>query len=180
MKNFTKTVFTLLTCLNLNACYSVYSGGTSGRIADSESTTTPKEGIADVDIYAYTKESDRDDDFDSWSSGTLFVPQAKYYGHTTAASNGDFTLSKMVWKSYFPDFGKDADFTKLYLLYYHENYGLTKGEALIVSDSTNNTVYKELTAVRKTTLLTLSFTDVATNTNSSESLNVKIQVPQEN
>ena len=180
MKKFINTAFTLIACFTLCACYSVYSGGTSGRIVDAESTQTPKEGIADVDIYAYTNESDRDDDFDKWTSGTLFVPQSKYYGHTTTGSNGDFTLSKMVWKSYFPDFGKDADVIKLYLLYYHENYGLSKGNALIVSDSTNDTVYKELTAVRKTTSLSLTFIDVATNSTISENLNVKINVPQEN
>ena len=32
---------------------SVYNGGTGGQIVDAESTSTPKAGIANVDIYAY-------------------------------------------------------------------------------------------------------------------------------
>ena len=36
-----------------SGCYSVFSGGTGGLVVDKESTSTPKQGIANVDVYAY-------------------------------------------------------------------------------------------------------------------------------
>lgn len=161
-----------------NSCYSVFSGGTGGRIADSESTSTPKAGIANVDVYAYTDSGSRDSDFNSWTEGKVFTPSASYYAHTITDSNGEFTLSKLMWKEYSPDFGRDGDISKVYLLYYHENYGLTKGSTLIVSDSVSDSVYQELTATRKTTLLNISLIDVSTNQNATSSVNVKVEVPQ--
>lgn len=181
-EGFFKTafLFTAVAALSfsLAGCYSVFSGGTGGSVVDAESTSTPKEGIANVDVYAYTDEDDRNSDYNKWKSGTVFKPSASYYGHTSTGTNGDFSLSKIVWKSYSPEFGKDADVSTIYLLFYHEDYGLTKGKTVIVSDSTCDTVYQELTAIRKTTLLTLNFIDVASQQNTSNPVYVKVSVPQ--
>ena len=158
-KRFLKTLagaFALTTTLLLTSCYSVFSGGTGGIIVDAESTSTPKAGIPFVDVYAYTDSGTRDSAYNSWREGTVFSPSNSYYGHTTTDVNGNFTISNIVWKSDKPEFGKDADFTTIYLLYYHENYGLTKGSTVITSDSTSDTVYEELHAIRKTTALTIN------------------------
>ena len=93
----------------LTGCYSVFSGGTGGQIVDSESTSTPKAGIANVDVYAYVKSGDRNSDYNKWQEGTVFVPHAEYYGHTTTGANCKFAISKLLWKSGRPDVGKDAD-----------------------------------------------------------------------
>ena len=162
----------------VTSCYTVFSGGTGGLIVDAESTSTPKSGIANVDVYAYTSQSDRDSDFDKWSEGTVFVPTADYYGHTSTGSDGTFTISKLVWKENKPDFWRDGDYTDIFLLYYHENYGLTKDKTVIVSDSTSDTVYAELKAVRKTTNLTLNFKDVSNDALTSNEIYAKISVPQ--
>lgn len=165
-------------CISLTGCYSVFTGGTGGTIVDAESTSNPKTGIANVDVYAYTTEKDRNADFDAWTEGSTFKPAAEYYGHTTTGSSGTFSLSKIVWKAYTPTFGKDADVQQIYLLFYHENYGLVKGETLIVSDSTADTVYQELTKIRKTTVLNISMIDVANDATTSENVYVKVSVPQ--
>lgn len=159
-------------------CYSVFTGGTGGQIVDSESTSTPKAGIGFVDVYAYTSLAERDVDFALWKDDTVFAPTASYYGHTTSAADGTFSINRLVWKSNNPAFGRDADISQIYFLYYHEKYGLTKGQTLIVSDSTSNTVYQELTSVKKTTDLTLSFKDAATDSLTDVNLFVSVSVPQ--
>lgn len=172
------SIFILAINLIFTSCYSVFSGGTGGLIVDAESTSTPKRGIANVDIYAYTDSEIRDSDYGSWREGTVFSPSNSYYGHTTTDADGSFVISNIVWKENKPDFGKDADYTTIYLLYYHENYGLTKDETVITSDSTSDTVYAELTSIRKTTALNISIYDVATSGLTSNNVLVKVSVPQ--
>ena len=168
----------LTASLTFSSCYSVFNGGTGGLIVDAESTSTPKRGIANVDIYAYTSSGSRDSDFGKWKEGSVFSPSASYYGHTTTDTNGNFVISNIVWKENKPDFGKDADYTTIYLLYYHENYGLTKDQTVITSDSTSDTVYAELTAIKKTTALNISIYDVANSNLTSNNVLVKVSVPQ--
>ena len=171
-------IITLSTIIFLTSCYSVFNGGTGGLIVDAESTDNPKRGIANVDIYAYTSRSSRDSDFKAWKEGTIFAPSNTYYGHTSTDNNGNFTISKLVWKEEKPDFGKDADYTTIYLLYYHENYGLTKDETVITSDSTSDTVYAELTAINKTTSLSINIYDVASANLTNENVLITVSVPQ--
>ena len=158
--------------------FSVFNGGTGGLIVDAESTSTPKQGIASVDIYAYTDSDVRDSDYSSWREGTVFSPSNNYYGHTTTDANGNFTISNIVWTEKDPDFGKDADYTTIYLLYYHENYGLVRDDTVITSDSTSNTVYAELKAIRKTAALNINIYDVASSNVTSNSVMVSVSVPQ--
>lgn len=168
----------LTAVLFFTGCYSVFNGGTGGLIVDAESTSNPKRGIANVDIYAYTSSGTRDSDFNNWKEGTVFSPSTTYYGHTTTDADGSFVISNIVWKEKKPDFGKDADYTTIYLLYYHENYGLTKDQTVITSDSTSDTVYAELTAIKKTTALNISIYDVANSNLTSNNILVKVSVPQ--
>ncbi len=168
----------LAAALFFTGCYSVFNGGTGGLIVDAESTSNPKRGIANVDIYAYTSSGTRDSDFNNWKEGTVFSPSTTYYGHTTTDADGSFVISNIVWKENKPDFGKDADYTTIYLLYYHENYGLTKDQTVITSDSTSDTVYAELTAIKKTTALNISIYDVANSSLTSNNILVKVSVPQ--
>ena len=178
MKKLFCTIILTIAAIFLTSCYSVFNGGTGGLIVDAESTASPKRGIANVDIYAYTDKGTRDSDFKAWKEGTIFSPSNTYYGHTSTDNNGNFTISKIVWKETKPDFGKDADFTTIYLLYYHENYGLTKDQTVITSDSTSDTVYAELTAIRKTTVLNISIYDVTTSNTTTNDVLVTISVPQ--
>ena len=160
------------------SCSSVFSGGTGGRVVDAESTSNPKEGISDVEVYAYTSEKDRDSDFNKWNKTERFSPASKYYARTTTGTDGNFVISKLMWKEWKPAFGKDGDVSEVYLLFYHENYGLVKGGTLIVSDSTTDSIYVEMTKTRVSTLLSLSVIDVATDSATSETVHVKVTVPQ--
>lgn len=168
----------ILAALMLTSCSSVFSGGTGGRVVDAESTSNPKEGISDVEVYAYTKEKDRDADFSSWKQNERFSPKASYYARTTTSANGTFTLSKIMWKDGNPVFGKDGDVSTVYLLFYHEDFGLEKGSTMILSESTSDSVYKEMTRCRKSTVLYLNIDDVATGNGTSESVQVTVTVPQ--
>ncbi|MBQ5471669.1 MAG: hypothetical protein IIT58_06665 [Treponema sp.] len=168
----------ITTSLFITSCYSVFSGGAGGLVVDAESTSNPKSGIANVDVYVYTDCQIRDSDFNRWSEGTVFSPSNTYYGHTTTDTDGSFVISNIVWKETNPDFGKDADYTTIYLLYYHENYGLIKGQTNITSDSTSDTVYAELTSIRKTTALNISIYDVSTLTATTNNVLVSVSVPQ--
>ena len=175
------SILVILTAVIFSSCdnnYSVFNGGTGGLIVDAESTSIPKRGIANVDVYAYTSSGSRDSDFNNWREGTVFSPSDSYYGHTSTDANGSFVISNIVWKEKKPDFGKDADFTTIYLLYFHENYGLTKDQTVITSDSTSDTVYAELTTIKKTTSLNISIIDVSNPAQATADILVRISVPQ--
>lgn len=170
----------LAAALLISSCanYSVFNGGAAGLIVDAESTTTPKAGIANVDVYAFTSIADRNINYNAWFEGTIFKPSTTYYGHTTTDVNGSFSISNIIWKEENPDFGKDGDSTMIFLLYYHENYGLSMDQTVITSDSTNNTVYAELKAVKKTTALNINIYDVASSALTTNDVLVSVSVPQ--
>lgn len=177
-RTLTKAALIFSALILFSGCYSVFTGGTGGQIVDAENTSSINRGIAYVDIYAYTDRATRDSDYKSWKEGTTFSPSNSYYGHTATDTDGKFTISKIVWKENKPDFGKDADYTTIYLLYFHENYGLIKDETVITSDSTSDTVYAELTAIRKTTSLGINIYDVSTSSAITSDILVKVSVPQ--
>jgi hypothetical protein len=56
MKNKILIFIAISFLFTLNSCSSVFSAGVSGKVVDAESTTNPKEGIADVEVYAYVNE----------------------------------------------------------------------------------------------------------------------------
>lgn len=164
------------------SCSSVFSAGLSGKVVDAESTSNPKAGIQDVEVYVYTKEKARDADFDSWDGSSRFSPTtSKYYiGHTTTDSSGEFNISKIVWEAFFPEFGKTADYAEVFILFYHENFGLIKNSnvAMVMSDATANSVYQELTKIRTTTVVNLKVTNVATSNPITDTILATITVPQ--
>ncbi len=164
------------------SCSSVFSAGVSGRVVDAESTNTPKDGIADVNVYVYIDEKVRNDDFNSWTAGTRFSPATSehYIGQTSTSNDGSFTINRVVWESKSPHFGKTADFTTVYLLFFHENFGLAKNNnnAIIMSDSTSNVIYQEMTGIRKQTSLEIQILNAANDATLNIPINTIIQVPQ--
>ncbi len=164
------------------SCSSVFSAGVSGRVVDAESTNSPKDGIADVTVFAYTDETARDADFTGWTAGTRFSPATTehYIGQTSTDTDGSFTVGRIVWESKSPEFGKTADFTPVFLLFYHENFGLVKNtnHAVIMSDSTSNVIYQEMTSVRKQTSVEIEIRDAATDTALTTAVNVVVSIPQ--
>lgn len=176
-------LLTVVVALIFTGCSSVFSAGISGKIVDSESTSNPKTGIQDVEVFVYTKEKVRDADFDEYTDSSIrFSPSSsKYYiGHATTNSSGEFTISKVVWEDYFPTFGKTADYAEVFLLFYHENFGLVKNDnrAMVMSDATANSVYQEMTKIRTTTVINLTIKNVANENLVADTVIAKISVPQ--
>ncbi len=164
------------------SCSSVFSAGVSGRVVDSESTSSPKEGIPDVTVFAYIDEAARDADFDEWTAGSRFSPATTehYIGQTSTTDDGSFTIGRIVWESKSPEFGKTADFTPVYLLFFHENFGLVKNtnNAVIMSDSTSNVIYQEMTSVRKSTSLEIQIRNAVSDALLNTAVNTIVSVPQ--
>lgn len=164
------------------SCSAVFSAGVSGRVVDSESTSSPKDGIPDVTVFAYIDEAARDADFTAWTAGSRFSPATTehYIGQTSTSDDGSFTIGRIVWESKSPEFGKTADFTPVYLLFYHENFGLVKNtnNAVIMSDSTSNVIYQEMTSVRKSTSLDIQIRNASSDALLNTAVNTKVSVPQ--
>ncbi|MCR4676457.1 MAG: hypothetical protein K5634_04415, partial [Sphaerochaetaceae bacterium] len=57
---------------------------------------------------------------------------------TTTDGNGSYTVSRVVWSTSSPAFGKTADYTTIYIQVTHDDYATSDLTAVkIVSDSTN-------------------------------------------
>jgi len=164
------------------SCSAVFSAGVSGRVVDSESTSTPKDGIPDVTVFAYIDEAARDADYTAWTAGARFSPATTehYIGQTSTSDDGSFTIGRIVWESKSPEFGKTADFTPVFLLFYHENFGLVKNtnNAVIMSDSTSNVIYQEMTSVRKSTSLEIQIRNAVSDALLNTAVNTIVSVPQ--
>jgi len=166
--------------LLLASCSAVFEGGASGKVVDAESTETPKTGIEDVEVYIYTSEYLRNEDYRTYNGNGKFNPSgSSYIGHTTTSSDGTFSLGKLMWESKDPVFGKTGDSIPVFLLFYHDNYGLQKNDnhAVILSDSVSYVVYQELTAIRTTTILNLSILDASQDPETTTRLPPAISQP---
>lgn len=175
--------------LLLASCSAVFEGGASGKVVDAESTETPKTGIEDVEVYIYTSEYLRNEDYRTYNGNGKFNPaSSSYIGHTTTSTDGTFSLGKLMWESDNPVFGKTGDSIPVFLLFYHDNYGLQKNDnhAVILSDSVSYVVYQELTAIRSTSTLNISILDASQDPDTttklppavSQAVNVEVSVPQ--
>ncbi|MCR4712742.1 MAG: hypothetical protein K5751_00005, partial [Treponemataceae bacterium] len=173
----------------LFSCSAVFEGGVSGKVVDAESTANPKAGIQDVEVYVYTSEYLWNEDFRLYNGTGKFIPSSStYIGHTTTGSDGTFSLSKLMWESSKPQFGKTGDTIPVFLLFYHENYGLLKNEnnAVIISDNVSYVVYQEMKAIRTNTTLNISVLDASQDPDAttrlppaiSQPVNVTVSVPQ--
>lgn len=180
--NIRKALMLSILTVLLISCSSVFSAGVSGRVVDAESTNSPKDGIADVNVYVYIDEAARDADYNAWTAGTRFSPATTehYIGQTSTDNEGSFTIGRIVWESFSPEFGKTADFTTVYLLFYHENFGLVKNtnNAVIMSDSTSNVIYQEMTSVRKQISLEIQIRNAASDGLLNIPVNTVVSVPQ--
>lgn len=179
----------LVVLLAINSCSSVFEGGASGKVVDAESTSEPKAGIQDVEVFVYTSEYQRNEDYRTYSGTGRFNPSgSEYIGHTTTGSDGSFSLGKIMWESDKPIFGKTGDYIQVYLLFYHDSYGLVKNSSktIILSDSVSNIIYQEMTAIRQTTALNISILDISQDPDSntklppllSDSVNITVSAPQ--
>lgn len=173
---FTLAALAVLTVL-LAGCSVVFEAGISGKVVTASGTGTAD--VADVNVFAYTDKSLRDSDFEKFEAGTIVRPTegSGYVATTTTNANGEFTVNKIVWETKNSEFGKTADVSKLYLIFYHEDYKPAKTDATVISGSTNaSNVYIKLEGSKDYTTLNITVYDVATMTAVTDSCNLEYLV----
>jgi len=161
----------------LASCSVVFEAGISGKVVTASGTSTV--GVQDVSVFAYTDKGLRDSDFVKFASGEITRPTegSGYVATTTTNANGEFTVNKIVWETKMSEFGKTADVSRLYLIFYHEDYIPAQTDATIISGSTNSSnVYVALEGSKDYTTLNITVYDVATNSILTEACNLEYLV----
>lgn len=179
MKAIKSITITLLIILTLTACSSVFSGGFTGKIMEDkggldDSSNTPLSGAT---VFIYTDEGTRNSDYNkAIADGTK---PANATATSTTNDNGQFSVSKILWKTNNPSFGKSADKINLYLIIYKSGFGINgfnknSNSISITSDSTNESTYAEsFKRTEKVSTITFQLTNVAAN---EETINDTLQV----
>lgn len=173
------TIITLfIICILLFSCSSVFRASLTGKYIDSES----ENGINDGYVFLYTSESKFNEDWQSYKSSnnynTFFTNS--FSSTTTTTSNneaGVFTFNAIVWSTLNPIFGKDADVTQIYLVFYHEDYDASYSIQKIVSDSTTRLTPIKVDRVKNSATLH----GVISDTSSGEpiaNVTIRIYVPK--
>ena len=167
----------IVIALALASCSVVFEAGISGKVVTAEGTGTSN--VQDVSVFAYTDSGLRDSDFAKFQAGTITRPTegSGYVATTTTNANGEFTVNKVVWETKNSEFGKTADVSKLYLIFYHEDYKPAKADATVISGSTNSSnVYVKLEGSKDYTTLNITVYDVATGTAMTDACNLEYHV----
>lgn len=163
--------------LVLAGCSVVFEAGISGKVVTASGTGTAN--VQDVSVFAYTDSSLRDSDFAKFQARTITRPSegSGYVATTNTNANGEFTVNKVVWETKKSEFGKTADVSKLYLIFYHEDYYPAKADATIISGSTNSSnVYVKLEASKEYLNVNVTVFDVATGRPMSDACTMEYQV----
>lgn len=141
-----KLFLPILLIILLTSCSAVYYGGITGTVKDAETG----EGINDVMVAVYFDEGRRNSEYDAYDKNAHadFNP-AGADGIAYTSANGSYSFSKVWWETNSPEYGKDADKADVYLLFYNENYGLTKSDSSVTlySESTSQIKTAELTSI---------------------------------
>lgn len=149
----------ILIMILFTSCSGVYYGGITGSVVDAETG----DGINDVMVAVYFDEAARDTDYNSYDKeghADFAAPSADGIAYTNAS--GAYSFSKVYWKTNSAEYGKDADKTNVYLLFYNEDYGLTKSDSSVTlySESTSQIKTAELTSIVDTYTYDVKFNEV--------------------
>lgn len=160
----------LLIMILLTSCSGVYYGGITGSVVDAETG----DGINDVMVAVYFDEAARDADYNSYDKeghADFAAPSADGIVYTNAS--GAYSFPKVYWKTNSAEYGKDADKTNVYLLFYNENYGLTKSDSSVTlySESTSQIKTAELTSIVDTYTYKIEFKDDSDFSTLSDGIN---------
>ena len=148
----------LLIMILLPSCSGVYYGGITGSVVDENG-----DGINDVMVAVYFDKAARDTDYNSYDKeghADFAAPSADGIAYTNAS--GAYSFSKVYWKTNSAEYGKDADKTNVYLLFYNEDYGLTKSDSSVTlySESTSQIKTAKLTSIVDTYTYEVKFNEV--------------------
>jgi|YNPMSStandDraft_1061717.scaffolds.fasta_scaffold00034_7 hypothetical protein len=134
---FYAVIFFVFSYLLLFSCSSVFRASLTGQYIDSEN----KNGINDGYVFLYISKDRFDKDWEDYQATKNYIAFfANCFSSTTTTTvnnqSGVFTFNAVVWSTLNPFFGKDADIHEIYLVFYHEDYGVSYSTHKIVSDST--------------------------------------------
>ena len=153
-----KLFLPILLIILLTSCSAVYYGGITGTVKDAETG----EGINDVMVAVYFDEGRRNSEYDAYDKNAHadFNPSGAD-GIAYTSANGSYSFSKVWWETNSPEYGKDADKADVYLLFYNENYGLTKSDSSVTlySESTSQIKTAELTSIVDTYTYNINLRD---------------------
>lgn len=164
----------------LASCSVVFEAGISGKVVTASGTSVA--GVQDVSVFAYTDKTLRDSDLVLFREGLITRPSegSGYVAATTTNANGEFTVNKIVWETKNSEFGKTADVSRLYLIFYHEDYIPAGADATIISGSTNSSnVYVELEGSKDYATINVNVIDVASGRAMSSAATLEYWVNRE-
>lgn len=169
MKAIKSITISMLILLAITSCSSVFSGGFTGKIMEDKGglDDSANTSLAGATVFIYTDEGTRNSDYDrAISNGTK---PSNATATTTTNDNGQFSVSKIIWKTNNPSFGKTADKINLYLIIYKSGFGVNgfnknSNAISITSDSTNESTYTEsFKRTEKVSTITFNLANVANN-----------------
>ena len=139
----------LAALLLVTGCSTFFTGGVSGKV---KYKTEP---VANAVVAVYFDEGQCNADLANYMTEKVF--HTKYTATTQA--NGQFAITNIPWDSCFPEYGKDADEQTIYVLFYHDDYGVEKykADASIVSGRSNEIQLEFPEKIVKEETITLSF-----------------------
>ena len=168
------------------SCSVVFTGSITGTLADAEEYDNDSEfyGISGAEVYLYTDVEERDFDFDAWTADENILPdnpddgEQKYFLKTVTDEQGNYSFNGFIWNALFPDYGKSGDRKEIYLLFYHQEYGMCKTPypVYVISDVTNRLPVFKLDKIFNTAELSGSVVDAETG-DPLQNANVRIWVP---
>ena len=127
MKQFKHIMTFLLTAVLLTSCSSVFNGGFTGTIKEDKGglDDSSNTGISGATVYIYTDEGARNADYAA-ATAQASVKPSRYTASTVTNDNGQFSVSKILWQTNSPAFGKTADRISLYLIIYKAGFGVDR------------------------------------------------------
>ena len=177
----------LLAAAVLYGCSVVFTGSITGSLVDAESYDNGDagSGISDAEVYLYTDQEKRDADYDAWIANPSVLPdlpaegEPQYFLKTITDAQGDYTFNGFIWNEFFPDYGKSGDRKEVYMLFYQNDYGMTKTPypVYVVSDVTNRIPLFKLTKILNTAEIAGNVTNAETG-DPLANANVRIWVPE--
>ncbi len=124
--------------ISITGCSVVFSASLTGQFIDIDDDV----GINDGIVYFYTKEDNFQDDIDNYNNTGNISKIQNYFSKTNTQNdggeNGSFRINGIMWHSFFSDFGKDGDRKEIFIIFYHEDYGINTMSTYIISNVTNN------------------------------------------
>lgn len=179
MKRVLAAISVILVIL-IASCSSVFYGNISGRIIDADTGAA----IENVTVYLYQDKISRDNAFAA-SKDTGTPPTSGYYTTALTGQDGAFSISRIYWKTNSPEYGKTADKSEVYLMYYKKGYGengftINANTALIISESSGGGVGEEkLSRTQNITNASLQVVNVLTDELVSDAISTAITTADE-